>query len=213
MVDRASVDRNIDGNSVGELFGGRAGETNLRRTELDAKKSFFEVTRANLFGEENINRKAGVRFAAQLAEVCLDGAVGVKSGITKFDRRDLERGALDGERLHVGVADGILHDLMLDGDVEFVRGEKGLDGVGGGINERAGFGKRAVVGGICGFDRAGELGIVEPGNVVEEGGEKRIFFDVENDGDLIAARVEIVFNVGEDAGADEFVGGGLEGVA
>src|SRR5256885_11904232 len=145
--------------------------------------------------------------------MCLDGAVGVKSGITKFDGRDLERGALDGERLHVGVANGILHDLMLDGDVEFVRGEKGLDGVGGGVNERARFGKRAVVGGICGFDGGSKLGIIEPGDVVEEGGKKRIFLDVGKGGNLIAAGGEIVFNVGEQACADQFVGTGREGAA
>jgi len=61
---------------------------------------------------------------------------------------------------------------MLDGDVEFVRGEKGLDGVGGGIHERAGFGKRAVVGGICGFDGGGEFGIVEQGMLSKNAGRR-----------------------------------------
>ena len=212
MVDSTGVHGNVDGNLRGELFGGWAGEANLWRAELDAEKSFFEIPRADLFGEENVDCEAGVRFAAQLAEMCLDSTVGVKSRIAEFDGRDLKRGALDGKRLHVAIADGILHDLMLDGDVEFVRGEKGFDGVSGGVNERAGFGKRAVVCGIFCADGGGKLGIVEPGNVVEKGGKKRIFFDVIRDGDLIAARVEFVLNVGEEASADEFIGTSLERV-
>src|SRR5579859_1066456 len=213
MVDGAGFDRNVDGNLGGEFFGGRRGKKEIRRAELDVQKTFFKVARADLFGEKNVDGEARVRFAAKFAEMGLDGAIGFERGIAEFDGRDFERGAFDGERLHVAVADGIVHDLMIDGDVEFVRGEKGFDGVGGGLDERAGFGKRAVERGIFCANGGGEFGIVEPGNVVEEGGEEGVFFDVKGYADLVAASVEVVFDVGEEAAAKKFVGGGLECVA
>ena len=115
--------------------------------------------------------------------------------------------------MHVAVADGIGHDLVLDPDVEFVSGEERFDGVGGFVYEWAGCGESAVIGRILRADGVGDFGIVEPGDVVEESGKKRVFFDMEIYGELIAARVEVVFNMSEEAGAYEFVGGGLESVA
>jgi hypothetical protein len=143
----------------------------------------------------------------------LNGAVCIERGITERDGGDLERCAFDEESLHIAVADGIGHDLMFDGDVELVAGKQGFDGFGGLVHERTGFGESAIVGGVFGADGCGKLGIIEPGNVVKESRKKGIFFDVKIYGDLIALGVEIVFDVGEEAGGDELIGSGLEGVA
>jgi len=62
-------------------------------------------------------------------------------------------------------------------------------------------------------DGGGEFGVIEPRDVIEENREQGIFDDVEDYGDLIAARVEVVFNVSEETGVNELIRGGLQSVA
>lgn len=213
VIDRAGCDGNVDGDLSWQLFGGSTGEPNLRWAELQMEMAFLEIARADLLGEKNINSQARIGLAAKFAEMRLDGAVFGEGGVAKFDGENLERGAFDGEFLDVTFADWILHDLMHNGDFEFAAGEKRFDGVRGVFHERARLGESAIVGRILDADGGGEFGVVEPRDVVEERGEEGVFFDMEIYSDLIATRVEVVFDVSKEAGVDEFVGSGLERIA
>src|SRR5882724_2472160 len=101
MVDGTGVNGNVDGNPVGEFVGGRSGETNLWRAKFYSEKSFFNVARADLLGEEDVYGEARVGFTAKFAEMRLDGAVCVEGGVAELDGRDLQRCTFNGEGLHV----------------------------------------------------------------------------------------------------------------
>src|SRR5215470_7360969 len=127
LVDRPRFDRDVNWNFIGQFFCWRAAEANFGRTEFQAEVALLDVAGANLLGKACVYGEAGVRFAAELAEMSLDRAILIERGIPKADGGDLQGCALDGETLHIAVADRIGHDLMFHNDVELVGGEQRFD--------------------------------------------------------------------------------------
>src|SRR5690242_7088541 len=210
MIDGAGLDGNVNGNLRGEGKIGITGQADLGGAELDAKEALLEVDGLDVLGEEDVDDDPGKGLAAKFGDMLLDGAIVGEGGIAELDFGNFEIGAFDRELLNIAVAERVVHDFLLESDVEFAGGDEFLDGFGGGVDYVARFGKGAVVKGKLGANGGGELGIAEPGDVIKENGQTRGLLDGEIERKLFVLGAEAVFDVAEESGGDEAVGGGLQ---
>src|SRR6266436_9503571 len=143
----------------------------------------------------------------------LDSFGGRKGRIAEFQFGDLERCSFDADYLHVAFTTGISNYGVFEGDLQPVRREQFLHSVAGQVYRGARFRQRAIEERQFGANGVAQLGIREPRNVVEVGGDTGRFLDVIGHQNASEARLEVVTDFSEQAALHELVGRGLQIIA